>query len=103
MLPILDSGLQNYKRINSLFLSHRVGGNFLWQSQETNTRSKRLWATCSKCVQLDRGGQGEAGSEGWTFDLNLARQIRFPLAGKEPEGPSRKRNQHVRKHGDEKV
>lgn len=44
-----------------------------------------------------------AGSEGWPFDLNPARQIRFPLAGKEPEGPFRKRNQHVRKHGDEKV
>lgn len=49
------------------------------------------------------GRGGGAGSEGWPFDLNLARQIRFPLAGKEPEGPSRKRNQHVRKHGDEKV
>ena len=34
-------------------------------------------------------------SEGWPFDLNPARQIRFPLARKEVEGPSRKRNQHV--------
>ena len=47
--------------------------------------------------------EGVGSSEGWPFDLNPARQIRFPLAGKELEGPSRKRNQHVRKHGDEKV
>ena len=43
------------------------------------------------------------GGEGWPFDLSPAGQIGFPLAGKGLEGHSRKRSQHVRRHGDEKV
>lgn len=77
-----DSGLQKYKRINPLFLSHQVAVIF--------------YGSLRKPIQEARGyGQlvlnvysceGVGSSEGWPFDLNPARQIRFPLAGKELKG-----------------
>lgn len=51
VILILDSGLQKYKRINPLFC-HLLVVIFYGSLRKTNTRSKRLWATCSECIQL---------------------------------------------------